>query len=319
MIVNSSFQPAWWLKNRHAQTLWPSLFRRRPDIPLKRERLELTDGDFLDLDWAEENNGPLVLILHGLEGNSHSHYARPLIQHLSTQGLHPVLMYFRGCSGEANRLPRAYHSGETGDLAQVMQHLMSRYPQKQIFAIGFSLGGNVLLKWLGETGRDNPLNAAAAVSVPFDLANAANKLNHGFARLYQHHLLNKLQESLRHKIALVDMPMDVQGALQCKSIRSYDDLVTAPLHQFRDAEDYYRQSSSRYYLKTITKPTLIIHAEDDPFMTRMAIPKPSELSAAVTLELSRHGGHVGFIGGRQACKPVYWLEQRLADYLLSFR
>jgi len=318
LIIQSSFRPAWWLKNGHAQTLWPSLFRPRPDIPLTRERLELADGDFLDLDWGRENSGPLVLILHGLEGNDQSHYTRTLLKHLSEQGLHPLLMYFRGCSGEANRLPYAYHSGETGDLAYVIQHLMRRYPHKQIYAVGFSLGGNVLLKWLGETGRNNPLAAAAAVSVPFVLENAADKLNRGISRLYQHYLMGKLHQSLKRKIALFDLPVDIQSAMQSKTIRAYDDLVTAPLHHFRNADDYYRQSSSRRYLHSIAKPTLIIHAEDDPFMTKAAIPVSSELSKEVILELSTHGGHVGFITGRQAFKPVYWLEQRLSDYFLSF-
>ena len=317
MIIKSNFRPAWWLKNCHAQTLWPSLFRPRSAITLTRERLELADGDFLDLDWGMENSGPLVLILHGLEGNDRSHYTRPLLQYLSGQGLHPLLMYFHGCSNEVNRLPRAYHSGETTDLDAVVQHLKTRYPDKPIYAVGFSLGGNVLLKWLGETGSDNPLTAAAAISVPFDLDNTATKLNSGISRIYQRYFMDKLHRSLQRKISHVELPVDVLTALQSKTIREYDDQVTAPLHQFRDADDYYQQSSSRHYLHAIAKPTLIIHAEDDPFMTRAAIPTQAELSDQITLELCRHGGHVGFIAGH-AFKPVYWLEQRLSDYIMSF-
>lgn len=225
-----------------------------------------------------------------------------------------MMMYFRGCSGEVNRLPRAYHSGETGDLAWLVSQLRQRHPARPLYAIGISLGGNVLLKWLGETGQDNPLNRAVAISVPFNLANAADQLNQPGSRIYQRYLLDKLQGSLRQRLACMDLPVDPDQALSCKTIRDYDELVTARLHGFNGAEDYYRQSSSRQYLAAIQVPTLILHARDDPFMTTAAIPRAGELSASVTLELAEHGGHVGFINGPVPLWPRYWLEQRIQRF-----
>lgn len=314
MITQSSFTPAWWLRNRHAQTIWPSLFRKRPKLPLLRERLELPDGDFLDLDWTETNAGPIVLLLHGLEGNDESHYAKSLLKHLSQSGFQVALMYFRGCNGEMNRLPRAYHSGETGDVNYVVSQLTARFPDRPVYAIGISLGGNVLLKWLGETGLANSLTGAIAISVPFDLSNAADQLNRPGSMVYQRHLLSKLQNSLKQRLAHMSLPIKKEEALTCKTLRRYDDLVTAPLHGFSDADDYYRKSSSRQYLSAIQIPTLILHAKDDPFMTNEAIPTADELSDKVTLELADHGGHVGFISGHLPFRPRYWLEQRIGQF-----
>lgn len=314
MITQSTFKPAWWLRNRHAQTIWPSLFRKRPKLSLIRERLELPDGDFLDLDWTETNAGPIVLLLHGLEGNDESHYAKSLLKHLSQLGLQAVIMYFRGCNGEMNRLPRAYHSGETGDVDYVVSQLIARFPGRPIYAMGVSLGGNVLLKWLGETGQTNPLAGAIAISVPFDLANAADQLNRPGSRIYQRHLLDKLQNSLKQRLAHMSLPIDKDKALTCKTLRQYDDLVTAPLHGFSDADDYYSKSSSRQYLSAIQTPTLILHAKNDPFMTAAAIPAADELSDRVTLEMAQNGGHVGFISGYIPFRPRYWLEHRISKF-----
>ena len=314
MITQSTFKPAWWLHNRHAQTIWPSLFRRRPKIALRRERLELPDGDFIDLDWAPSQTGPIVLLLHGLEGNDNSHYAKSLLQRLNRLGMQGLLMYFRGCNGEMNRLPRAYHSGETGDVSHVVAQLTARFPGRPIYAIGVSLGGNVLLKWLGETGKSSPLTGAIAISVPFDLANAADQLNRPGSRIYQRHLLSELQSSLKQRLQQMILPIDTDRALTCKTIRQYDDLVTAPLHGFRDSVDYYDRSSSRQFLSAIRVPTLILHARDDPFMTSEAIPAATELSLQVTLELAEHGGHVGFISGPIPFQARYWLEERVSRF-----
>lgn len=314
LIHTSSFKPAWWLHNRHAQTIWPSLFRLRPLISLRRERLELPDGDFLELDWTAENNGPIVVLLHGLEGNDQSHYAKSLLKHLGQMGLQAVMIYFRGCSGTVNRLPRAYHSGETGDTAYVVSQLQQRFPNRPIYAIGISLGGNVLLKWLGETSQANPLSGAIAVSVPFDLANAAEQLNQPESRVYQRYLIRSLQTSLQRRLDKMPLPIDHTSALSCKTIRDYDELVTAPMHGFVSAEDYYQKSSSRQYLSGIRTPTLILHAKDDPFMSPAAIPVEQELSSYVTLELADHGGHVGFISGHLPIRPRYWLEQRISRF-----
>ena len=315
-IVTSSFRPAWWLPGPHLQTLWPNVVRRRPRPALRRERLELPDGDFLDLDWTPGTSGPLVLVLHGLEGSVHSHYAAGILQTLHGRGLRAVLMHFRGCSGEPNRLPRGYHSGETGDIAHVVGVLQRRYPETPLAGLGYSLGGNVLLKWLGETGDDNPLRTAVAVSVPFRLDRAADRLEHGASRLYQAHLLRSLRRSIRRKFAggELDPPLALDELRHLRTFRAFDDAVTAPLHGFADADDYYTRASSRPFLRRIRVPTLLLQAADDPFLTPDALPEESELAPAVTLELSARGGHVGFVAGRWPGRARYWPEERIGEH-----
>jgi hypothetical protein len=279
--------------------------------------VELPDGDFLDLDWTAETGGMLVLVLHGLEGSLESHYASGILAALSQGGFTAVLMYFRNCSGTPNRLPRTYHSGETGDLAFVMQHIRQRYPGKPVAIIGYSLGGNVLLKWLGEQGEAAALATAVAISVPFDLNACARKLEHGLSRIYQHHLVRKLRNAVRSKATIHPPPIPLQRLGELRTFRQFDDAITAPLHGFRDVDDYYTRSSSKQYLKDIRAPTLVIHAADDPFIPAAALPGNSELSPTVTLEISPHGGHVGFVAGRNPVTPRYWLEPRIIAHLHS--
>lgn len=315
MIVASGFRPAWWLPGPHLQTLWPRLHRRRLRPYAFRERLDLPDGDFLDLDWTADSPGrPLVLLLHGLEGSSSSPYAVGLADALARRGTTAAVMHFRGCSGEPNRLPRGYHSGDTGDLAWVVEQLRRRRPGRPLAAAGFSLGGNVLLKWLGETGADNPLTAAAAVSVPFRLERAVARLERGLSRFYQWALLRNMRASLRAKTrALGRSPVAVApGALH--SFRAFDEHVTAPLHGFAGADDYYARSSCRPFLAGIRVPTVVLHAHDDPFTTPEAIPDEDELAPEVRLELSDRGGHVGFVDGAWPWRPGYWLERRLCRF-----
>ena len=315
-IISSSFKPAWWLPGPHAQTLFPVLARRRLALSTQAERLELPDGDFLDLNWALDapTQAPLVVLLHGLEGSLRSHYAAGLLQSLNHAGLRAVLMHFRGCSGEPNRLPRSYHSGETADLDYVLRLLRKRAANTPLAAVGFSLGGNVLLKWLGEAGARSGLEAAVAVSVPFSLAIAADRLDRGISRLYQAYLLQKLRRSLRTKLARMELPIQVTSLPQLDSFRRFDDAVTAPLHGFAGVDDYYTRSSSKAFLSRIVCPTLILQALDDPFMTPAVLPDVAELSPAVCLELSRTGGHVGFVSGRLG-RPEYWLERRIPAFL----
>lgn len=315
MIKTSFFKPARGLANAHAQTLWPFLFRTRHFPPIAEERLELADGDFIDLVWSESKvNRPLVVILHGLEGSYRSHYVPGLLNQLQQAGFRCVVMHFRGCSGEPNRMDRAYHSGDTDDLAYLVQTLKQREPQTPVFAVGISLGGNVLLKWLGQTGNSNPLAAAVAISVPFQLEISADTLNTGIARIYQRYLLRSLVKNLTMKFAGRDCPIDLKHVSNIKTLREFDDAVTAPLHGFNSAEHYYALSSSRQYLNSIARPTLIIHAKDDPFMTPEAIPRSDELSPSTVLELSKNGGHVGFIAGSLS-RPRYTLDERVRDFL----
>ena len=313
-MTQSPFKPAWWLPGPHLQTLWPTFCRRKlKNLELRRERFELPDGDFLDLDWVGEK-GPLVLLLHGLEGSVRSPYAEGMLQALLKKGWRGLFIHFRGCSGEPNRLERGYHSGETQDLAAVVAMVKAREPSTLLAAIGYSLGGNVLLKWLGETGENNPLSAACAVSVPFELAKAAQRFQEGFSRLYQWHLLRCLRKSISRKFQQ-NGPLNLAAI---KTIRDFDEQFTAPLHGFKGADDYYERSSCRQYLAKIKVPTLLLHAQDDPFMTKEVIPKNEELSAQVQLELSLSGGHVGFISGKLPWKSEYWLEQRVPQFLQAY-
>ena len=318
MITCSAFTPAWWLRGAHRQTLFASLCRRKRAPTLTRERIELPDGDFIDLDWTQQSDGKIVLVLHGLEGSLESHYTGGLLTALADQNYHAGLMYFRNCSDEPNRLARSYHSGETGDLDFVVQHILKRHPGRPLVVVGFSLGGNVLLKWLGEQAEASPLHSAIAISVPFDLNSAALKLETGLSRIYQHHLLKKLRNSLRKKATRHPPPLALERLQELRTFRQFDDRITAPLHGFRDVDDYYTQSSSKQFLKSIHTPTLIIQASDDPFLPSTALPRESELATSVTLELSRYGGHVGFVAGTNPLRPHYWLEQRVLEFLREF-
>ncbi len=311
------FKPAWWCRGAHAQTLWQSLVRRRPYIDLLRERLELPDGDFIDLDWTHGADGPIVIILHGLEGSSHSPYARGLLKALQQEGFRGVVMHFRGCSGTPNRLPCSYHSGDTGDLAFLVATLHRREPHTSLTAVGYSLGGNVLLKWLGETGTAARLEAAVAVSVPFLLADAADRMSRGFSRVYQWRLLASMRRAIRRKLALMPLGIKTSKLSSLRNFRLFDEHVTAPLHGFTGAEHYYACASSRQYLKHIAVDTLVLHARDDPFMTEAVIPSKDELSPKVTLELYGFGGHAGFIAGKWPWHAHYWLEERIPAYLLG--
>lgn len=318
MIARSDFRPAPWLRNPHLQTIWASLLRRRPPLDTRPERLELPDGDFVDLLWCGPQHGPIIVVLHGLEGSIRSRYAAGIMAGIAAHGWRGVFMHFRGCSGVPNRLPRSYHSGDTGDIRYLVETLRRREPQTPLAAVGYSLGGNALLKYLGESGRDTPLEAAVAVSVPFDLDNAARRLERGLSRLYQRHLLASMHRKLRSKFAGRPGPVKPDEISALRSFRLFDDKVTAPLHGFAGVDDYYARCSSRRYLTGIGIHTLILHASDDPFMTPQAVPGEQEMSPTTRLELSRHGGHVGFVSGRWPWRTRYWLEERILAFLTPF-
>ncbi len=315
MIRNADFKPHPWLRGPHLQTLWAALLRRRSRPNVSRERLELEDGDFLDLSWMPVSPGPVVLVLHGLEGSLRSPYAANLLTTLHARGYHPVLMHFRGCSGEPNRLPRRYHFGDTGDLDLVRRHIRTRFADKPLAMVGFSLGGNVLLKWLGETGNATDVAGAVAVSVPFNLHDAADRLNIGLSQIYQYHLLRKLKASVRSKQTLLTPHVDIKKVLRSRSFWEFDDWLTAPLHGFRDVDDYYTRATSLPYLQKIETPTLVLHARDDPFMLPQNVPDETALSKSTLLELSDAGGHVGFVSTLANGTPNYWLQERILRYL----
>jgi predicted alpha/beta-fold hydrolase len=311
-LSRSDFRPAWWARGAHLQTLGPSLLRRRPQLPLERQRVELADGDFIDLAGIR-NDGPPVLVIHGLEGNLESHYAAGILFALASAGYEPVFMHLRGCGDEPNRLARSYHSGATEDLTAVLAHLADRPQGPPLATIGYSLGGNLLLKHLGESAQSG-MRAGIAVSVPFLLRDAMLRLGLGASRIYQRHLVGRLKASYQRKFARIPSPLtlDVEGI---RDFFAFDDQVTAPLHGFAGAEDYYARCSCRRFLKHIDTPTLIIHAQDDPFMFERTVPREEELGPGVRLELTSGGGHVGFVGGHLPWRPEYWLETRILKYL----
>ncbi|MDZ7754131.1 MAG: hydrolase [Gammaproteobacteria bacterium] len=301
-----SFRPAWWLPSPHLQTLWPSFFRTRLALEGRWERVELADGDFIDLVWYRQGDRPLVLVIHGLEGSLRSHYVTPTLAALDRHGFDTVFMHLRGCSGEPNRLARGYHSGATEDLAEVLGHLDS-HGRRPAAAVGFSLGGNLLLKYLGEEGEGALLRAAVAVSVPFRLWRAAARLEQGASRLYGRHLLVGLKRSYRRKAAVVEMPFTVD-LHRLTTLYEFDDAITAPLHGFAGADDYYHRCSSCHFIPRVVIPTRIIHALDDPFMYPEDVPGEKDLGPGVGLELARHGGHVGFVTGSASGAARYWLD-----------
>jgi len=316
-VIQSRFRPAWWLPGPHAQTLWPTSFRPRPRLELTRERLELDDGDFLDLAWTRPNGGPVVIVIHGLEGSLDSHYARGTLKALQDAGYQALFMHLRGCSGEPNRLDRSYHSGASDDLAALIRHVTVTRGEPPAAAVGFSLGGNLLLKYLGEQGPDSPLRAAVAVSVPYRLLECAQRLDRGFSRLYRRHLVDRLRASYRRKFR--DRPEPLVVDLQrLDNFFDFDDRITAPLNGFDGALDYYNRCSSRHFVGNIHTPTLLLHAADDPFMSPRTPPGVDELGPGVSLELSPHGGHVGFVSGRLPGRAEYWLERRIPEYLDPF-
>ncbi|MCW8890262.1 MAG: hydrolase [Sedimenticola sp.] len=317
MIQISAFKPAWWLSNPHAQTVWPFLFRNRPKLKARSECVELPDGDFLDIAWIDNQRGPFILIMHGLEGSLQSHYAANLINQLDRAGYSAVFMHFRGCSGKPNRKDRSYHSGDTKDFDFILDYIEQQSGRRVSAAIGYSLGGNVLLKWLGEAGARSRLSIAIAISVPFVLGDTASRLETGLSKLYQGHLLSSLKQSYKTRFSKRPSPLDV-NVETLKSFREYDNEVTAPLNGFRDVDHYYSDSSSRQYLKQIQTPTLILHAKDDPFMWPTTLPAQEELSESVTLEVSENGGHVGFVSGAIPGVARYWLERRIIEELQQY-
>ena len=314
--IMEQFKPAWWLPGPHLQTIWPTLIKRKVIIPFTRERFELKDGDFVDLFWCGKGNSPILLILHGLEGSSQSHYVFGLAQAMVNRGWRAVAMEFRGCSQDPNRLTRRYHSGDTGDMEEVLLAIQQREPNTPLCAVGFSLGGNVLLKWLGESDNQ-PIKAAAAISVPFELAQVSSQFDKGFSKIYRYQFLKSLKKSAKKIVGIEKTGIDLTVLNQIKSLKDFDRLITAPLHGFIDDTDYYQRCSSRAFLSTIKIPTLILHAKDDPFIAADCIPNSDELSPFVKLELQEQGGHLGFISGTCPWRSVYWLEQRIPEYFVG--
>lgn len=295
----------------------------RPRLPLnlQLERLDTPDGDFLELyHLSGRSDSPLLVLLHGLEGSLRSHYIQGLLEEASSRGWRAVVLIFRSCGGSLNRTRRFYHSGETTDIGFTIDHLLSSYPDAQLILAGVSLGGNVLLKYLGERGDQvSPrIRAAAAVSVPYDLARAADHIDKGFAKVYQRSFIRSLQSKA---IAKLDKFPDLAPRERVQSIRSmrdFDNSLTAPLHGFLDADDYYSKSSAINWLHDIHVDTLLLSAVDDPFLPAQVLDdvrSTARQNSCLHLEFPPHGGHVGFVGGTIPLRPVYYMEGRVGDFL----
>ena len=306
-----------WLPGGHAQTIWPLLIKG-PLPRYRRERWDTPDGDFIDLDWIDGKPGaPCVALFHGLEGSSRSHYARRLMHAVQGRGWHGVVVHFRGCSGEPNRLPRAYHSGDSQEVDWVLRRLQAHaYPA--LFAAGVSLGGNALLKWLAEQGSlaSSVIAAAAAVSAPLDLAAANMALSSGFNMVYARHFLRTLIPAALARERRFPGRIDVRRARAARTLRDFDDAVTAPLHGFLGADDYYARSSAGPLLGAVRTPTLLLHAANDPFLPLAALPHRGQLPAAATLEIHPQGGHAGFVHGALPGR-IDWLAERLLAHFAA--
>jgi predicted alpha/beta-fold hydrolase len=312
-VVVSRFQPPLHLRNGHLQSVLPTLLRRRFLVAFTRERLELADGDFVDLDWATSGRDRLAIISHGLEGSSRDNCVRGMATRLQRAGWDVLAWNFRGCGLEPNRLVRSYHSGETGDLGTVIALAAARYPQ--IALIGFSLGGNVTLKYLGEGGCHPAVIAGVAISVPIDLAASANAIDRRWSnRFYLRRFLSRLLPKIRAKSLRFPDRLDASRSHGIRTLREFDNLYTAPIHGFRDAEEYWEKSSARKYLDEIKVPALLLNARDDPFLTPESFPyTEAERSSYLFFEAPRSGGHVGFIDSASNFRR--WHESRSLEFL----
>lgn len=309
------YQAPPWLPGGHAQTIYAA-FRGSPALAFDRERWDTPDGDFIDLDWAGPPAARRILVLfHGLEGSSRSHYAREIVRTAVAEGWLCVVPHFRGCSGEPNRLPRAYHSGDSAEIDWILRRIKSGHPSAMVCAAGVSLGGNALLKWLGERGADaaSVVAHAAAVSAPIDLAAAGHALGRGFNMVYTRMFLGTLKRKAEAKLGRFPGSFDGNAMRSAKTLYDFDNAVTAPLHGFLDADDYWRRASSGPYLPGIGIQTLVLNARNDPFLPEAALVQAQGASKHVKLEFPDHGGHVGFLTGPFPGRHG-WLSSRLLGF-----
>lgn len=318
MVVDSQFKPAWWLTNPHGQTMLAKWLRRKETFQGQTSSLETPDNDFIDLVWTQipkaNSTTPIVVVLHGLAGSIDSHYAKGMLNAIKANGWIGVLMHFRGCSGRQNRQAQSYHSGDTRDISFFSDWLKSAYTKAPLMAVGFSLGGNVLTRYLA-TADSAPYLAASVVCAPLDLSSCSQRIGKGVSKVYQKYLVDMLKHATLEKIALKQLPeLCPEKVLNIKKLWDFDQLVTAPVNGFDGAEDYYQKASGKPVLNQIESPTLFIHAADDPFLDHHHIVPSQPLAKHLTFEVCKAGGHVGFIAGTNPLKPKYWLEQRVPEY-----
>lgn len=311
-----SFVAPKWLRNAHLQTIWPHLFRKPIAIPITEERLELDDGDFLDLFSVQPIGKPVaqVCLFHGLEGSVYSPYMNGMMSALLQSGYGVFALHFRSTNGVPNRLARAYHSGETGDIRFVLKVIASRYPNVPLGAMGVSLGGNALLVYLGEERHNTPLSFAAAVSAPIDLADCTRRVSQGLSFVYERRFVRNLHATVRSKQEKLERAgINVQKALRASRFYDFDDAITAPLHGFAGASDYYYQASACRKLDKISIPTLMLQSKDDPLLGASCMPQRDKVADCIEIETTSRGGHVGFVYGTPWA-PRFYIEERVLAF-----
>lgn len=307
-----SYRAPVWLPGGHLQTIIPATCVARPPVSYRRERWRCPDDDFIDVDFVDGNAGqPLVILFHGLEGSSNSHYARALMAAIRARGWHGAVPHFRGCSGQANLAPRFYHSGDAAEIDWIVRRLAQRHGGP-VYVAGVSLGGNALLRWLGEAGHQAEcIDAACAVSAPLNLARGGEALGRGINRLYTRMFLQTLVPKCLAKLEQFPGLFDRAALLAARDLYAFDNAVTAPLHGYRDTDDYWHRASACHVLHDITVPTLVLNAKNDPFLPGRYLPQSA--APCVTLEYPEHGGHVGFARGAPPGR-IDWLPQRILQF-----
>ena len=317
LLPTPDYQRPFFYFNSHIETIWPSIFRKVEGVIYQRERLELADGDFLDLDWVKSHQKRLVIISHGLEGNSHRHYCKGMAHFFGQHGWDALAWNCRSCSGEMNRLPRFYHHGATEDIAAVIDHALEQ-AYETVALVGFSMGGSLTLKYLGERSdhADHRIKSAAVFSVPCDLGSSARELDKPSRAFYRNRFLKKLRKKIEHKAVLFPDVVSVKPFDTIRTFRDFDNAYTSPLHGFKDAQDFYTQASSGQYIHLIRRPTLIVNAQNDPFLPQECYPiETAKSSNEVFLEIPILGGHVGF---SLPNRPENWMETRALSFCNSF-
>lgn len=312
MVEQQSFEPPWWLRNKHVQSIYASVIKQRSTVDLRWEELTLPDGDFIDLAWAGPApvDAPVLILLHGLEGSVYSHYIQEMLNLFVAKDWRIVVMHFRSCGGRLNRLPKFYDGVRIDDLKAVVDHVSNRFSNVPVFSMGFSLGGSILMRYLAKT-QDSPLKAGIAVSMPFDFAKSADYL----VPFYQRVLLRSLKRKLETKIEMGhELPVSAAELKKLSNLRTFDALITAKMNNYESVDQYYADASTRGLLKDIEHPSLLLHAMDDPFVPPNSIPDQKELSKHTRMEVSQHGGHMGFIKGGLPWKPSYWFAQRITGF-----
>jgi uncharacterized protein len=302
-----------WLPSGHLQTIYPALCIKKPAVAYRRERWQAHDGDFIDVDFVDGVPGrPFVVLFHGLEGSSGSHYARALMAALAARGWSGAVPHFRGCSGELNLAPRFYHSGDANEVDWIIRRLRPRATGK-FYATGVSLGGNALLRWLGESQHQAELvDAACAVSAPLDLARGGESLSSGLNMVYTRMFLQSLKPKCLAKLEQFPGLFDRAALMAARDLYAFDNVVTAPLHGYRDTDDYWHRASAKHVLGDITVPTLVLNALNDPFLPGRHLPR--QASTAVTLDYPACGGHVGFANGGVPGR-LDWLPRKMLHFL----